>query len=146
MQNKVQVMKRNPLHSIIRISCLLPMIALFAFGCASQQPAATSQPAPKATDNYLLYTLDTKRAYSETWTLGTNSVVTAEPLRVKTKVTIARDGKVESAEIVKSSGNPGFDQSVQQTLDRVKSVQPFGADARDEQRTFVIDFELKPKL
>ena len=121
------------------------MIALFAFGCASQQPAATIQPAPKATDNYLMYTLDTKRAYSKLWTLGTNSVVTTEPLQVKTKVTIARNGTVESAEIVKSSGNPGFDQSVQQTLDRVKSVQPFGADARDEQRTFVIDFELKPK-
>ena len=121
------------------------MIALFAFGCASQPPTATIQSAPKATDNYLLYTLDTKRAYSKLWTLGTNSVVTTEPLQVKTKVTIARDGTVESAEIVKSSGNPGFDRSVQQTLDRVKSVQPFGADARDEQRTFVIDFELKPK-
>ena len=141
----VQMMKHNWLNLTFKIFRLVPMIALFAFGCASPKPAATIQPEPKATDDYLFYLLNTKKTYSEIWTLGTNSVVTTDPLLVKTKVTIAKDGKVESAEIVKSSGNPGFDQSVQQTLDQVKSVQPFGADAKDEQRTFVIDFELKPK-
>ncbi len=137
-------MKLNWLHLTFKIFCLLPVMALFAFGCASQKPAATTQSAPESSDDYLVYTLNTKKTYMQNWDPGTNVVITTEPIQVKTKVSVARDGKVESAVIVKSSGNPAFDQSVQETLDRVKTVQPFAADAKDERRTFVIDFQLKP--
>ena len=124
---------------------LLPMIALLAFGCATPKPAAPAAAEANATGDYLAYTLNTKQTYLANWNVGTNVVLITEPVRVKTKVSVAKDGTVESAEIVKASGNAGFDQSVLQTLDRVKSVSPFGAGATDERRTFVIDFELKPK-
>jgi TonB family protein len=138
-------MKRNWLDSIVKMSCLLPMIALLAFGCASQKPAATIQPAPNATDDYLAYVLATKKTYLGNWVVGPNVAVPTGTVIVKAKVTIARDGTVESAQILQPSDNQPINESVRQTLDRVKTVQPFAADARDERRTFVIDFQLKPK-
>jgi TonB family protein len=145
MQNKVMSMKQNWLKPAALKFYLLPMIALLAFGCASQRPVAAVKTESSSTDDYLVYTLNTKKTYLANWNAGTNLIIITEPVEVKTKVAIAKDGQVESAEILKSSGNPAFDQSVQQTLERVKSVQPFGADAKDAHRTFVIDFQLKPK-
>lgn len=125
--------------------CLLPVIALLVFGCASQKPAATIPSASNATDDYLAYVLATKKTYLGNWIVGPNVVVSTGTVIVKAKVTIAKDGTVESAQILQPSDNPRINESVQQTLDRVKTVQPFAADARDERRTFVIDFQLKPK-
>lgn len=138
-------MKQNRLNLACKIFGFFPIVILLAFGCATQKPPASVRTESNSTSDYLLYTLNTKKTYLENWNVGTNVVIITGPVRVKTKVAIAKDGTVESSEIVKSSGNPGFDQSVQQTLDRVKSVQPFDADAKDERRTFVIDFEMKPK-
>lgn len=67
-----------------------------------------------------------------------------ETVVVKTTVIIARDGKVVSTRITDRSGNPAVDKSVDQVLDRVKFIAPFPEGARDETRTFNIDFELKP--
>jgi TonB family protein len=61
------------------------------------------------------------------------------------KVTIARTGHVIASEIIKRSGNSALDKSVQRTLDKVKFVAPFPEGARDEQRTFTIEFNLKAK-
>jgi TonB family protein len=138
-------MKQNWLNPGSLKFSLLPMIALLAFGCATPKPAAPAATEANPTDDYLTCTLNTKQTYLANWNVGTNVVIITEPVRVKTKVSVAKDGTVESAEIIKASGNPGFDQSVQQTLERVKSVPPFGAGATDERRTFVIDFVLKPK-
>lgn len=138
-------MKRNWLNPTVVKFGLLSIIALLAFGCASHTRVAPAQPEVKATDDYLAYVLNTKRTYLENWGPGTNVVIITEPVQVKTKVTVASNGNVESSEIITPSGNPGFDQSVQETLDRVKTVQPFAAGAQDATRTFVIDFQLKPK-
>ena len=67
-----------------------------------------------------------------------------ETVVVKTTVIIARDGKVVSARIADRSGNPTVDKSVDQVLKDVKFIAPFPEGAKDEARTFNIDFELKP--
>ena len=61
-------------------------------------------------------------------------------------VTIARDGTVISARIVDRSGSPVVDQSVQATLDRVRYAAPLPDDAKEDQRTITIYFDVKAKL
>jgi TonB family protein len=60
-------------------------------------------------------------------------------------VTIAREGNVISARLIRSSGNAVVDRSVQATLDRVKFIAPFPEGAKEPQRTFTINFNLKAK-
>ncbi len=63
---------------------------------------------------------------------------------VKAEVVIARDGRVLSARILQPSGDPQLDRSVQETLDRVKSIgRPFPKGAKEKQRTFIINFKLR---
>jgi TonB family protein len=61
-------------------------------------------------------------------------------------VTIARDGAVLSARIVRSSGNRAVDRSVQAALDRVKFAAPLPDEAKEDQRTVTINFSVKAKL
>jgi len=63
---------------------------------------------------------------------------------VKATVIIARDGRVISARITKLSGNRTVDESVEQVLQRVKTVAPFPEGATDTTRTFDLSFELTP--
>lgn len=60
-------------------------------------------------------------------------------------VTIARDGTVVSAKITRSSNNATVDRTVQAALDRVTSVPPFPEGAKEERRTFTINFNLKAR-
>ena len=64
-----------------------------------------------------------------------------------TKVTVIIEytGKVLSASIVKASGETSVDRSVQRTLDRVRFIRPFPEGAKDKQRTYVINFNLRAK-
>jgi len=71
--------------------------------------------------------------------------VTQEVTIVQATVTIARDGTVLSAHITKSSGNSSVDKSVQRTLERVKFVAPFPEGAKEPQRDFNLEFNLKAK-
>ena len=64
---------------------------------------------------------------------------------VKVSITIARDGQVISARIVNASGDSKVDNSIQRTLDRVKFIQEFPADAKEQEKTFIINFNLKAK-
>jgi TonB family protein len=64
---------------------------------------------------------------------------------VKVSVTIARDGQVIEAHIVERSGDFSLDASVQRTLDRVRDIAPFPDDAKDQERTYIINFNLKAK-
>ena len=63
----------------------------------------------------------------------------------KATVTIASDGTVLSARILKPSGDASVDRSVQRTLDRVTFIAPFPEGAKDKQRTYTINFNLKAK-
>lgn len=70
-----------------------------------------------------------------------------EAAAVEAQVTIARDGTVlrDQTRILKRSGIPALDKSVQAALDRVRSIAPFPASSTDSQRTFIIGFNLKAK-
>jgi protein TonB len=61
------------------------------------------------------------------------------------KIIVARDGTIISAELISRSGEPALDRSVRRALDAVPSLPPFPASARDEQRTFIIRFNLESK-
>jgi periplasmic protein TonB len=61
------------------------------------------------------------------------------------KIVVARDGAILSAEIVNKSGERALDKSVDRVLRAVTKLPPFPAAARDEQRSFVIRFNLESK-
>jgi TonB family protein len=63
----------------------------------------------------------------------------------KVTVTIASDGSVLSARIIRASGDASVDRSVQRTLDRVTFIAPFPEGAKEKQRTYTINFNLKAK-
>jgi len=93
---------------------------------------------------YLNYGAYLKRLYEESWippaaALGQESAVEVE-------VTISKVGQVLSTRVLKKSGRPNLDNSVQNVLDRVKTVQPFPEGSTDQERTFKINFNLTAKL
>jgi len=61
------------------------------------------------------------------------------------KVTIARDGSIVSAELVRSSGDKAVDRSVEKVLQEVTQLPPFPASTHDAQRTYIIQFNLQAK-
>jgi TonB family protein len=61
------------------------------------------------------------------------------------KIVVARDGTILSAEIISKSGRPGLDRSVERALRVVTKLPPFPASAHDEQRSFLIRFNLESK-
>jgi colicin import membrane protein len=61
------------------------------------------------------------------------------------KITIARDGSVISAKIIKRSGNSVLDRSVQNALDTVTFIEPFPEGSSDKERTVTIQFEPQAK-
>jgi len=63
----------------------------------------------------------------------------------KVSVTIASDGHVVDAHIIGRSGEPRVDGSVERTLERVTNIAPFPDGAREKQRTYTINFNLKAK-
>ena len=118
-----------------------PIIALLIAGCASPMQHTNRDSSAKTQFASNVYD-----AYSPNWDENNLKAPTsADSFDVQAKVIIAKDGKVESANIVKPSGNRLIDESVKKTLDRIKFVQPFEAGAKDKRRTFIIHFNLKPK-
>ena len=84
-----------------------------------------------------------KSVYEDAWTVTDD--LTDESATAKVSVTIARSGRVISARVERHSGDSDLDKSVQRALDKVSFVRPFPAGATDEQRTFLINFNLKAK-
>lgn len=64
---------------------------------------------------------------------------------VKVEIVVARDGRVISSNVIRTSGDSVLDKSVRQALDRVTKLPAFPEGAKDAQRTFRINFELKSK-
>jgi protein TonB len=77
-------------------------------------------------------------AYYHAW--NTPDSLSDRTAEADAKVTIERDGTVRSAEIVRPSGNSVLDRSVERALRAVTKLPPFPASARDEERTFTIQF------
>ena len=81
--------------------------------------------------------------YSREWMVPDG--VTDKETTTVAEVTIARDGTVVQARIVRFSGNAAVDDSVQMTLDRVRRLVPLPASAEEDQRTVTINFNAKPE-
>jgi len=81
-----------------------------------------------------------KSRYEHEWVVPDG--VTDENATVATSVTIARDGTVVSAHVTRGSGNAAVDRSVRVTLERVKWAAPLPDDARENQRTVEINFNV----
>ncbi|MCW5552441.1 MAG: TonB C-terminal domain-containing protein [Verrucomicrobiae bacterium] len=84
-----------------------------------------------------------KTIYSDAWIVPDG--VTDDEATATASVTIARDGTVVEARLIKSSGNALADRSVQATLDRVRVAVPLPAGAKENQRTVTIKFNVKAK-
>ena len=95
-------------------------------------------------ETYAGYGLYVRMVYQRAWRPPTevpdnSSVVTA-------RVVIAKDGRIIAADIVGKSGVSALDKSVTAALGRVTTIgRPFPEGSTDEQKTFLIDFDLQAK-
>jgi TonB family protein len=94
---------------------------------------------------YANYATIVQAAYDAAWRVlpdlaSSDHVVTVE-------VVIGRSGRIISQHIVSRSSNMRMDKSVQSAIDRVKEqgLPPFPQGARDDERTFTIEFNLKAR-
>ena len=71
--------------------------------------------------------------------------VTDELATVRVRVRVSRDGTVLADDIVKPSRIRALDESVREALDRVRSLRPLPESAKESERTFYINFNLKLK-
>ena len=92
---------------------------------------------------YAPYDDAVRSIYWHAWTAPEDSA--SDQAVTKVTVTIASDGTVLSSRIIKGSGDASVDKSVQRTLDRVTFIAPFPEGAKDKQRTYTINFNLKAK-
>jgi TonB family protein len=83
-----------------------------------------------------------KTLYTDAWNVPEGA---DDDASISTSVTIARDGTVLSAHIIRRSGNSIADTSVQLTLDRVRHAVPLPEETKDDQRTVTITFSVKAK-
>jgi len=80
------------------------------------------------------------------WAWQPPEEISDELATVKVKLVIAREGKVISSEILAKSGLAALDKSVREALGRVNDIgKPFPEGAKEDQRTFIINFNLKAK-
>jgi TonB family protein len=84
-----------------------------------------------------------KSVYARAWVVPDG--VTDDDATTAASVTIARDGTVVSARIIRSSGNRDVDGSVQATLERVTYAAPLPESAKEDQRTVTINFNVRAK-
>lgn len=84
-----------------------------------------------------------KSVYQDAWIVPDG--VADDAATTRASVTIARDGTVVTSHITRSSGNKEVDESVQRTLDRVRRAAPLPDDAKEDQRTVEINFNVKAK-
>ena len=103
----------------------------------------TIEPPGPGGEAYANYTQVVKTYYDQAWI--DPEEVSEDATTVKVKVVIARDGAVIMDAIIKRSGIPALDKSVENALNRVRQLPPFPEGAKDAQRTFIINFNLKAK-
>ena len=84
-----------------------------------------------------------KTVYTQAWMPPDDAQ--NDEANVKVRVTIQRDGTVSAARIIGPSGDSGLDQSVQHTLDRIPSLEPFPEGMTESEHTYTINFNLKAK-
>lgn len=90
------------------------------------------------------YSQIVKAIYDKNWDpIGFG--VSGETKPATARVVIGNDGRIISAEIIDRSGDLQMDQSVQRTLQQVKTIEPFEPAAREAQRSYVIKFDVRAR-
>src|SRR5882724_5666123 len=92
---------------------------------------------------YANYAAWVKTVYENAWQ-APEDAATSDAI-TKVSVTIGSNGSVLSSQITRPSGDSPVDRSVQRTLDRVTFIGPFPDGAKEKQRTYIINFNLKAK-
>ena len=90
--------------------------------------------------NYMQYVIS---AFDRAWIDPTD--VDDERATVKTEIVVSRSGEIVSAKITSKSGISSLDRSVLRAINGVGKLPAFPEGARDSQRTFIINFNLKSK-
>ncbi len=93
--------------------------------------------------SYASYESVLKTIYEREW--HTPDDASNDEADTRVSVTIRRDGTVISAHILTPSGDAKVDASVQRTLDRVTFIAPFPDGATENEKEFIITFNLKMK-
>jgi protein TonB len=101
-----------------------------------------SMPGPSSV-SYANYASVIKTIYERAWQAPEDAA--SDDADTLVSVTVSRDGSVVSAHIITPSGDPGVDASVQRTLNRVNFIAPFPDGASENQKEFIIKFNLKAK-
>ena len=109
---------------------------------ASSATAVDTMPGTGSV-SYANYASVVKSIYEQAWTPPDDTA--SDDAITKVSVTIGSDGTVISSRILNPSGDARVDGSVQRTLDRVTFVAPFPDGAKEKERTFIINFNLKAK-
>ena len=94
---------------------------------------------------YANYASFVQAAYDAAWRVLPD--LASKEHAVTVEVVIASNGRIVSQRIVSRSENMRMDKSVQNALDKVKQqgLPPFPEGARDAERTFTIEFNLKAR-
>jgi len=93
--------------------------------------------------SYANYASVVKSVYERAW--RTPDDAANDEANTRVSVTISSDGTVISSRILDPSGDSKVDASVQRTLDNVTFVAPFPDGAKEKEKTFIINFNLKAK-
>ncbi len=93
--------------------------------------------------SYANYASVVKSIYERAW--RTPDDAANDDANTRVSVTIGSDGTVISSRILDPSGDSKVDASVQRTLDNVNFVAPFPDGAKEKEKTFIINFNLKAK-
>ena len=93
--------------------------------------------------SYANYASVVKSVYEQAWTPPDDTA--SDDAMTRVSVTIGSDGAVITSRILDPSGDARVDASIQRTLDRVTFVAPFPDGAKEKERTFIINFNLKAK-
>ena len=94
---------------------------------------------------YANYSFLVQTIYDAAWQVLPD--LASQDFIVPVEVVIGRDGRIISQRIITRSSNTSMDRSVQRALDKVKAtgLAPFPEGARDTERSFRINFNLKAR-
>ena len=106
-------------------------------------PSTTIDLSGNSSAAYANYASVVKSIYEQAWQPPDDTA--SDDANTKVSVTIASDGTVISARIIAPSDDAGVNATVQRTLDRINFIAPFPKGAKEKQRTYIINFNLKAK-
>ncbi len=97
----------------------------------------------EASVSFASYASVVKSIYEAKWRAPDDAA--SDDANTKVSVTIARDGRVIESHIVNPSGDARVDASVRRTLSNVDFIREFPDGAKESQKIFIINFNLKSK-